>query len=143
MSAEESKAIMRRYFEGAWEQGNVDLLDELLAPDYVNHTPATPDLPTSPEGVKAVVSLFRNAMPDLRVVIEDMIAEGDKVATRYTLEGTHEGELFGVPPTGQRLSIKSISVERVSDGKIREHWRVTDSLDMMHQLGAIPAPEHA
>jgi predicted ester cyclase len=72
-----------------------------------------------------------------------MIAEGDKVAVRYTLEGTHEGELFGVPPTGQRLSIKSISVERVSDGKILEHWRVTDSLDMMQQLGAISTPEHA
>ena len=87
--------------------------------------------------------MFRSAMPDLRVVVEDMIAEGDKVAVRYTLEGTHEGELFGVPPTGQRLSIKSISVERVSDGKIIEHWRVTDSLDMMQQLGAIPTPEHA
>ena len=86
--------------------------------------------------------MFRSAIPDLRIVVEDMIAEGDKVAVRYTLEGTHEGELFGVPPTGQRLGIKSISVERVSDGKIIEHWRVTDSLDMMQQLGAIPTPEH-
>ena len=143
MSAEESKATMRRYFLDAFEQGNIDLLDELLAPDYVNHTPATPDLPTGPEGVKGVVTMFRSAMPDLRVLIEDMIAEGDKVATRYTLEGTHEGELFGVPPTGQRLSIESITVERVSDGKIREHWRVTDELGMMQQLGAMPAPEHA
>jgi predicted ester cyclase len=72
-----------------------------------------------------------------------MIAEGDKVATRYTLEGTHEGELFGVPPTGQHLSIKSISVERVSDGKIREHWRITDTLDVMQQLGVISMSEHA
>ena len=87
--------------------------------------------------------MFRSAIPGLRVVVEDMIAEGDKVAVRYTLEGTHEGELFGVPPMGRRLSIKSISVERVSDGKIREHWRVSDSLDMMQQLGVIPAPEHA
>ena len=143
MSSEESKATMRRYFLDAFEQGNIDLLDELLAPDYVNHTPATPDLPTGPEGVKGVVTMFRSAMPDLRVVIEDMIAESDKVATRYTLEGTHEGELFGVPRTGQRLSIESITVERVSDGKIREHWRVTDELGMMQQLGAIPAPELA
>jgi steroid delta-isomerase-like uncharacterized protein len=142
MSAEESRATMRRYL-GVFEQGNIDLLDELLAPDYVNHTPATPDLPTGPEGVKGVVTMFRSAMPDLRVVIEDMIAEGDKVATRYRLEGTHEGELFGVPPTGRRLSIESITVERVSEGRIREHWRVTDSLDMMQQLGVIPAPEHA
>ena len=141
MSAEESKAIVRRLW-GVWEEGNIDLVDELLAPDYINHTPATPDQPTGPEGVKGVVTMFRSAMPDLRVVIEDMIAEGDKVAVRYTLEGTHEGELFGVPPTGQRLSIKSISVERVSDGKVREHWRITDSLDMMQQLGVIPAPEH-
>ena len=142
MSAEESKAAMRRYF-GVFEQGNIDLFDELLAPDYVNHSPATPDLPTGPEGVKGVVAMFRSGIPDLRVVVEDMIAEGDKVATRYTLEGTHEGELFGVPPTGQLLSIKNISVERVSDGKIREHWRITDSLDMMQQLGVIPVPEHA
>ena len=142
MSAEESKAIVRRYL-GVYEQGNIELLDELLAPDYINHTPATPDLPTGPEGVKGVVTMFRSAMLDLRVVVEDMIAEDDKVAVRYTLEGTHEGELFGVPPTGQRLSIKSITVERVSNGKIRDHWRVTDSLDMMQQLGVIPAPEHA
>ena len=139
MSAEESKATMGRYFD-VFEQGNVALLDELLAPDYINHTPATPDLPTGPEGVKGVVTMFRSAMPDLRVVVEDMIAEGDKVATRYTLEGTHQGELFGVPPTGQRLNIKSITVERVSEGKIREHWRVTDSLDMMQQLGVVPEP---
>jgi steroid delta-isomerase-like uncharacterized protein len=142
MSAEESKAIVRRFW-GVWEEGNIDLVDELLAPDYINHTPATPDQPTGPEGVKGVVTMFRSAMPDLRVVIEDMIAEGDKVAVRYTLEGTHEGELFGVPPTGQRLSIKSITVERVSDGKIRDHWRVTDELGMMQQLGVIPVPEQA
>ncbi len=142
MSAEENKAIVRQFW-GVWEEGNIDLVDELLAPDYINHTPASPDQPTGPEGVKGVVAMFRSAIPDLRVVVEDMIAEGDKVAVRYTLEGTHEGELFGIPPTGQRLSIKSMSVERVSDGKIREHWRVTDSLDMMQQLGAIPAPEHA
>jgi steroid delta-isomerase-like uncharacterized protein len=137
-SAEESKATVRRFW-GVWEEGNIDLVDELLAPDYVNHTPASPDQPTGPEGVKGLVSMFRSAMPDLRVVIEDMIAgEDGKVAVRYTLEGTHEGELFGVPPTGKRLSIKSISVERVSEGKIREHWRVTDSLDMMQQLGVVP-----
>ena len=137
-SAEESKAIVRRFW-GVWEEGNIDLVDELLAPDYVNHTPASPDQPTGPEGVKGVVSMFRSAMPDLRVVIEDMIAgEDGKVAVRYTLEGTNEGELFGVTPTGKRLSIKSIAVERVSEGKIREHWRVTDSLDMMQQLGVVP-----
>jgi steroid delta-isomerase-like uncharacterized protein len=82
--------------------------------------------------------MFRSALPDLKMVVEDMIAEGDKVVLRYTLEGTHEGELFGIPPTGKQLSVKGIAVERVSDGKIREHWRVTDELGMMQQLGVIP-----
>jgi predicted ester cyclase len=82
-------------------------------------------------------------MPDSRVVISDMIAEGDKVAVRYTIEGTHEGVLFGVPPTGRPVSIESFTVERVSDDKIWEHWRVTDTMNMMRQLGAIPTPEPA
>ena len=142
MSAEESnKAIMRRFW-GVWDKGDIDLLDELLAPNYINHTLATPDLPPGPEGVKEVVSMFHSGMPDLRVVIEDMIAEGDKVATRYALEGSHKGELFGATPTGRQLSIKSMTVERVSEGKIIEHWRVTDELDMMRQLGAIGTPEN-
>jgi steroid delta-isomerase-like uncharacterized protein len=132
-----------RRFWGVWEEGNIGLVDELVAPDYVNHSPGIPDQPEGPEGIKVLVSMIRGGMLDLRVVIDDMIAEGDRVAVRYTIEGTHEGELFGVPPTGRRLSIKSCTVEQVSDGKIREHWRVTDTLDMMQQLGAIPTPQHA
>ena len=142
ISAEkDNKAIMRQFWD-VWEQGNIDLLDDLLAPEYINHTLATPDLPSGPEGVKEVVSMFRSGIPDLRVAIEDMIAEGDRVATRYALEGTHRGDLFGVAPTGRALSIKSMTVERLSGGKIIEHWRVTDELDMMRQLGAIGAPEN-
>jgi steroid delta-isomerase-like uncharacterized protein len=142
ISAEkDNKAIMRQFW-GVWEHGNIDLLDDLLAPEYVNHTLATPDLASGPEGVKEDVSMFRSGVPDLRVVIEDMIAEGDRVATRYALEGTHRGDLFGVAPTGRALSIKSMTVERLSGGKIVEHWRVTDELDMMRQLGAIGAPEN-
>jgi steroid delta-isomerase-like uncharacterized protein len=132
-----------RRFWGVWEEGNIGLVDELVAPDYVNHSPGIPDQPEGPEGIKVLVSMSRGGMLDLRVVIDDMIAEGDRVAVRYTIEGTHEGELFGVPPTGRRLSIESCTVEQVSDGKIREHWRVTDTLDMMQQLGAIPTPQHA
>jgi steroid delta-isomerase-like uncharacterized protein len=141
MSAEENKAIMRRFWD-VWEEGNIELLDELLAPEYINHTLAAPDLPPGPEGVKAVVSMFRSAMSDLKVVIEDMVAEGEKVVTRYALEGTHKGELFGVAPTGRGLSIKSMTVERVVEGKIIEHWRVTDEMGMMRQLGVFGAPEN-
>jgi steroid delta-isomerase-like uncharacterized protein len=142
MSAEENKEIVRRFWD-VWEEGNIGLVDELVGPDYVNHSPGMPNQPEGPEGIKVVVNMFRGGMPDLRVVIEDVIAEGDKVVMRYRIEGTHEGELFGVPPTGRRVSIESITVERVSGGKIREHWRVTETLDMMRQLGAISAPEHA
>jgi steroid delta-isomerase-like uncharacterized protein len=140
MSAEENKAIMRRFWK-VWEEGDIDRLDEMLAPDYVNHALAAPDLPPGPEGVKEVIRMFRSGMPNLRVAIEDMIAEGYRVATRYALEGTHRGDLFGVAPKGRRLSIKSITVERLSEGKIVEHWRVTDELDMMRQLGTIGEPE--
>jgi steroid delta-isomerase-like uncharacterized protein len=141
MAAEQDREIVRRFW-GVWEDGDIGLIDELLGTDYFNHSPGFPGQPTGPEGVKIVVAQFRSALPDLRVVIHDMIAEGGKVAVRYTLEGTHAGELFGAPPTGQRVGVTSITIERVSDGKIREHWRVTDSLDMMQQLGAIPAPEY-
>jgi steroid delta-isomerase-like uncharacterized protein len=109
MSAEENKEIVRRFW-GVWEEGKLGLVDELLAPDYVNHSPGMPGQPEGPEGVKAIVSVFRAGMPDLRVVIEDMIAEGDKVVMRYRIEGTHEGELFGIPPTGRQVSIESITV---------------------------------
>ena len=139
MSTEDNKAVVRRLLD-VWETGGVDLIDELLAPDYVNHSPASPEQPTGPEGLKGAVSMFRSAIPDLKMVVEDIIAEGDKVVLRYTLQGTHEGELFGIPPTGNRLSVKSIAVERVSDGQIREHWRVSDELGMMQQLGVIPEP---
>ena len=142
ISAEkDNKAIMRQFWD-VWEQGNIDLLDDLLAPEYVNHTLATPDLPSGPEGVKEVVRMFHSGVPDLRVVIEDMIAEGDRVATRYALESTHGGDLFGVAPTGRHLTIKSMTVERLSGGKIVEHWRVIDELDMMRQLGAIGGLEN-
>ena len=129
MSSEENKEIVRRFW-GVWE-GNIGLVDELVAPDYINHSPGMPGQPEGPEGITAVVSMFRAGMPDLGVVIEDVIAGGDKVVMRYRIQGTHKGELFGVPPTGRWVSIESITVERVSGGKIREHWRVTDTLDMM------------
>ena len=139
MSAEENREIVQRFW-GVWE-GDLGLVDELVGADYVNHSPGMPGQPDGPEGIKAIVKMFRAGMPDLGFVIEDVITEGDKVVMRYRIEGTHEGELFGVPPTGRRVSIESVTVERVSGGKIREHWRVTDTLDMMQQLGAIPAPE--
>ena len=139
VSAEENKDIVRRFW-GVWEEGNIDLVDELLAPDYINHSPATPDQPTDPEGVKAVVGMFRSGMPDLRVVVEDMIAEGDKVVWRWTIRGTHTGPFQQLPATGKQVTITGINIVRIAGGQLVENWGEVDMLGLLQQLGAIPMP---
>jgi steroid delta-isomerase-like uncharacterized protein len=141
MSAEENKAILRRYFEEAWNQGHLAVLDELVAPTYVNHDPAVPGLPPGPAGLKPIIAGFRAAFPDLQITIDDQVAEGDKVATRYTMRGTNVGEFMGRPPTGRQISVGGMQIERVVDGQIVEHWRKSDDLGMMQQLGAVPMGE--
>jgi predicted ester cyclase len=140
MSAEENKALVRRYFEQAWNQRDVRVLDELLAPGYVNHSPFAPGLPTGPEGVPLVIQALTAAFPDLRFTLEDQLAEGDTVVTRRTLRGTHRGELMGIAPTGKPVVVAGINIERVVGGRIVEHWRQSDELGLLQQLGAMPAP---
>jgi steroid delta-isomerase-like uncharacterized protein len=131
---------MRRYFEEAWNQGNLAVLDELVAPDYVNHDPFVPGLPPGPEGLKPIFAGLRAAFADLHYTIDDQLADGDKVATRWTMRGTHTGELMGIPATGKAVTVSGIQIERIVDGKIVEHWRKSDDLGLMQQLGVIPAP---
>ena len=138
MSLEENKAVLRRYFEEVWNQGRLELLDELVAPSYENHDPAVPGLPRGPEGLTPIIAGFRAAFPDLHVTIDDQIAEGDKVVTRYTMRGTHQGAFMGLPPTGKHMAVSGIQIERVVQGQIVEHWRKSDDLGMMQQLGALP-----
>ena len=131
----ENKALMARYFNEAWNEGNLDVLDELIAPDYVNHNPAFPGLPNGPEGLKPIMAGFRAGFPDLRFVIEEQIEEGDRVVTRFTARGTQTGEFMGIPPTGRSIEVAGIQIERIVDSKIVEHWRVSDDLGMLTQLG--------
>jgi len=140
--SEENKAIMRRAVEEIFSApGNLDIADELYAPNYVAYGgPADPEDIRGPEGVKEQASMYRNAFPDVRLIIEDQVAEGDKVATRYTASGTHRGELMGIAPTGNRVEIKGISITRIEDGKIVEDWEIFDAMGMMQQLGHISAP---
>ena len=98
MTTEENKALMRRIFEEIWNQGTLDLADELVDPDYVDHDPAMPEEVRGIEGFKQFVGMYRAGASDARVVVEDMVAEGDKVATRWRSMGTHDGDLFGIPP---------------------------------------------
>jgi steroid delta-isomerase-like uncharacterized protein len=119
--------------------GNIDVIDELYSSRFVNHS-APPRVPSNCEGVKQVTAMFRQAFPDSYFTGEDMVAEGDKVATRKTFHGTHRGEFLGIPPTGQQISIGLIDIVRVADGKVEDHWSIADNLGMMRQLGVIPEP---
>ena len=127
----------RRYFQEVWNGGNVAALDELLAPTYVNHTPSTPDPPPGPRGLKPIVLAIRQAFPDLHYEIRDVIATEDAVVIRTVMTGTHRGDLFGVRATGRRVSVDQINIERIRDGRIVDHWRVTDELKLMRELGVV------
>jgi steroid delta-isomerase-like uncharacterized protein len=137
MTTETNKALIRRMVEEIQNGGNLELLDELLAPTFVKHTPA-PGLSPDQEGIKQLLSMFRAAFPDGSMSIEDMVAEGDMVVTRKTYRGTHQGQFLGLPPTGRRVSVGLIDMMRLVDGKVVEHWNVGDDLGMLQQLGVIP-----
>ena len=137
MSAEQNKALARRVLEEMFNKGNLDVADELLAPDYVDHDPAMPEDVHGPEGFKQYVGAYRSAFSDLHLQIEDQVAEGDKVVTRWTSTGTHDGELSGIAPTGKRVTLPGMEIVRISDGKLVEGWEGYDSMNMMRQLGAI------
>jgi predicted ester cyclase len=131
------ETIARRYFDEVWNQGKVDVLDELLVPDYINHTPSTGHPPPGPNGLKPIVQAIRRAFPDLHYTIEDIVVGADTIAIRTTMTGTHEGDLFGIAPTHRRVKVMQIQIERIKNGRIVEHWRVTDDLTLMRQLGVV------
>ncbi len=137
MSVEENKALARRVLEEMFNKGNLDVADELLAPDYVDHDPAMPEDIHGPDGFKQYVSGYRSAFSDLHVEIEEQVAEGDLVATRWTGTGTHDGELAGIPPTGNRVTLPGMEIVRISGGKLVEGWEGYDSMNLMRQLGVM------
>ncbi len=141
MSAEENKAIVRKYRE-AHNKNNLDALDAIVAKDLVSHS-ALPGLPPGLEGGKMAHQGFLAAFPDTQTTTEDLIAEGDKVVERYTARGTHKGDFMGAPPTGKKFSIESIVIFRFASGKIVEMWGLNDSQALMTQLGLMPAPGQA
>jgi steroid delta-isomerase-like uncharacterized protein len=137
--SEENKAFVRRYFEEIWDKGNLDVIDELFSTNFVRHGPtATEGEVRGLEEFKGLVSMYHSAFPDLRVPIEDLIAEGDRVVTRWTARGTHQGELMGNAPTGNQASVTGILVDRISGGKIEEEWVDYDTLHLMQQIGGVP-----
>jgi steroid delta-isomerase-like uncharacterized protein len=144
MLTETNKALSRRFLEEVFNKGKLNVLDEIIAKDHVSTGPGTlPGLPTGPEGQKQLVTVYRNAYPDVHFTIDEQIAEGAKVVTRWTGRGTHKGELFGIPATGKSSTVTGIAVDRIANGKIAESWGIFDQFGMMQQLGVIPTPEVA
>jgi steroid delta-isomerase-like uncharacterized protein len=136
MGAEENKAVMREFLEASVEDSSARL-KELLAQDFVAHLAAGPQ---GPDGFVEHNSAIGSAFSEKVFTVKDQIAEGDRVAARTVWEGTHSGELRGIPPTGRRIAITAFIVDRVRDGKIVEHWSLFDQMGMMHQLGVVAAP---
>jgi len=131
----------RRLIEESFNQGNFALADELVAPDAVDHDPATPAQMRGlrgPEVVKRTAGMYRAAFPDVRIIVDDVIVAGDKVVLRWHSEGTHRGELAGLAPTGVRGSVTGISIDQWKDGKVVETWTEWDNLGLARQLGAAP-----
>lgn len=136
---DQNRALARRYFEEVWNAGNLGLIDELFTPDYVDHDPMHREVPPGPTGAHEIVNLYRGAFPDSQFQIEEQVSEGDRVVTRWTVTGTHTGPLLGVAPTGKRVTVSGISMNRIAGGKIAEAWVNWDGLGLMERLGAVPA----
>jgi steroid delta-isomerase-like uncharacterized protein len=138
MSAE-TKAIARRFLEEAFNSGNLGVVDELVAPEFVNHDAALPEPTVGIEAAKASINGYREAFPDLRLTIELQLAEGEFVTTRWSARGTHQGDLMGMAPTGKQATVTGITIDRIVDGRFVESWTNWDTLGLMQQLGVIPA----
>jgi steroid delta-isomerase-like uncharacterized protein len=139
--SEQNKALARRIFEEIETRGNVSAAEQIFASDFVNHLPFGEM--HGVEAAKQFGSMLRTAFPDLQTTVEDQIAEGDRVATRWTARGTHRGEFLGVPASGRSMQIMGMTISRVADGKIVEQWGNPDLFSLMQQLGAVPAPGQA
>jgi steroid delta-isomerase-like uncharacterized protein len=136
--SEENKRIARRVIEALWNQGKFELAQELIARDYVEHMPR--DKTHGPEGVKQFLSEQRSGFPDLHYTVEDQVAEGDKVVTRWVARGTHQGEFKVRPATGKRGSVTGITICRIAGGKLIEAWTNPDEFGLMRQLEVTSSP---
>jgi len=139
---EQAKALYQRMVDEVVNQGHFDVVDELFSPDYVDHA-APPGVPGGLEGVKAIFGMFRGAFPDVKFTIDEMVADGDIVATLVHGEGTQDGPFMGHGPTGKHAVWRSVGFFRVQGGKIVEHWGIPDLFGLMIQLGFIPPPAAA
>jgi len=136
VAAAENKALIRRFYEEAWDSGNLDVCDEVFADDYVRHDLRAAPAAPGPEGQKQIAGAFRAAFPDLRFTVEALIAEDDFVVGKWTATGTHRGRWAAVEPTGKAATLAGVNVFRFEDGKVAEIWNYRDDLGLLEQIGA-------
>jgi steroid delta-isomerase-like uncharacterized protein len=141
MSAEDNKALVRRFYEDAWNKHNPAVVDEIYRADFVDRSPDIAGIPHTREGLKQLMGQYLRAFPDVRITVEDQLAEGDRVVTRWTGHGTQTGELMDLPPSGKTAEVPGVQIDRLAGGKIVESWTLFDQLGMLRQLGAIPMPK--
>ncbi len=140
MSIEANRSTVYKWAEGGWNNGNLDLVDEMFSPNYMIHDPSAPGFPGGTEAFKGFVNGFRTALPDVHCTVEDTIAEGNTVVWRWTMRGTHLGSLMGIPPTGKYAVVTGIVMSRFDgDGKWAEDYINWDTLGLLQQIGAVPA----
>ena len=144
MSTEQNKITAGRWFSDIIAQGRLDVANEIFAANHIAHDPHGPPTgwPNGPEGMQMVASVFGGGFRDWDIALEDQIAEGDRVATRWVASATNTGEVMGMPPTGNAVRVTGVNVARFAAGQIVESWFNFDMLTLLQQLGAIPTPEH-
>ena len=140
--SERNKTLVRRIIDEAWNRGDLAIVDEVFAPDYTEHNPR-PGQEPGIDGYKGGITMLRVAFPDLSLELHELPAKGDRTAVRYTLHGTHEGELMGLPASGYRVASDGMVFARFENGKVVERWGVQDMLTLLQQIGAFPAPAAA
>lgn len=137
---EKNTAAMKRFYDEVMAKGNMKVIDELVADNFVEHYTPTPDSPPTKAGLAQMMAMFRTGFPDLQITVEDIVAKGDKVWAYTTMRGTNKGEFMGTPATGKKIEVKGLDIVRFANGKAVEHWGLNDDLAMMTQLGMIPTP---
>jgi steroid delta-isomerase-like uncharacterized protein len=142
VSTEDNKAVARRVIEQIINTGDVSAVDEVIATDYVYSSPGMPDV-RGPEGMKEFVGMYRAAFPDVRLTVDQQIAEGDSVLTRWTATGTHLGEFMGIAPTRKQVTVNGMILSRFADGKLIDDYEIMDVFGLVQQLGGMPAADAA
>ena len=139
MTVENSKIVMNRFVEFI-NTANENLAKQIISPDAVFYVPGSPEPMRGPDGYLAIVGMMRSGFPDIQWTLEEMVAEGDRVAARYRMRGTHQGVFFGVPPTGKTIIVQSMAFYQLSGGQFIKEHGLPDMLSLLQQIGAIPAP---